>query len=53
MRSGSSWKTIIQDALDWVNTKSHVSRVISISIVLAHNTNSGVTIIYYDDSQTP
>ena len=52
IRNHNSWKSIIQQTADWVNTKSHVIRVISISVILAHGSNEGLTVIYYDDSQS-
>lgn len=47
----SSWESIIKDAADWVNSKIHVKRVISISVVLAHVGNEGMVVIYYNDAQ--
>lgn len=39
IRNSKSWEKLIDEATDWVNTKIHVIRVISISTVLCHTTS--------------
>ena len=51
IRNHDSWESLIKETTNWVNSNTHVKRVINISVVLCHATNEGMTTIYYNDAQ--
>ena len=50
IRNHKTWHDIIKEAAEWVNTKLHVLRVITISVVFCHTTGAGQITIFYNDS---